>query len=91
MSAHAVTVDPRRLALHRTRRQAGWVAVILALGLVSSGCESMTTGQKGAATGAAIGTGIAMVTGAGLVTTVGAGLIGGAAGYLGGEAIDHRK
>jgi hypothetical protein len=30
-----------------------------------------------------------MVTGAGLVTTVGAGLIGGAAGYLGGSAVGN--
>ncbi len=38
-------------------------------------------GQKGAVTGAALGTGIGMVTGGSFGTVVGAGLIGGAAGW----------
>lgn len=66
-----------------------FVAVVIVLLLAGSlaACEGMTTGQKGAATGAALGTGISMVAGGGVATTVGAGLIGGAAGYLGGSAI----
>ena len=54
------------------------------------GCENMTTGQKGAVTGAALGTGIGMVTGGSFGTVVGAGLIGGAVGYLGGSAIGDK-
>jgi hypothetical protein len=52
------------------------------------GCENMTTGQKGALTGAALGTGIGAVAGGSFGTVVGAGLIGGAAGYIVGSAID---
>lgn len=74
-----------------TGRRAGVIASVLALGLASAGCETMTTSQKGATAGAALGSGIALVTGAGVVTTVGAGLIGGAAGYLGGELVDKKK
>jgi hypothetical protein len=55
------------------------------------GCENMTTGQKGALTGAALGTGIAAVTGASFGTVVGAGLIGGAAGYITGSAIGNNR
>jgi len=51
------------------------------------GCENMTTGQKGALTGAALGTGIGMVAGGSFGQVVGAGLIGGAAGYIGGSAL----
>ena len=65
------------------------VVVLVAAGLLG-GCENMTTGQKGALTGAALGTGIAAVTGASFGTVVGAGLIGGAAGYLTGSAIGDR-
>ena len=54
------------------------------------GCENMTTGQKGALTGAALGTGIGMVAGGSFGTVVGAGLIGGAAGYITGSAIGDR-
>jgi hypothetical protein len=54
------------------------------------GCENMTTGQNGALTGAALGTGISAVAGASLPVVVGAGLIGGAAGYLTGSAIGNR-
>ena len=55
------------------------------------GCENMTTGQKGAVTGAALGTGIGAVAGASFPVVVGAGLIGGAAGYITGSAIDSGK
>ena len=63
------------------------VVLLVAAGLLG-GCENMTTGQKGALTGAALGTGIAAVTGASFGTVVGAGLIGGAAGYIVGSAVD---
>jgi hypothetical protein len=61
--------------------------VLLSGLLLLNACESMSAGQQGAATGAALGTGISMVAGGGLATTIGAGLIGGAAGYLGGKAV----
>ena len=54
------------------------------------GCENMTTGQKGALTGAALGTGIGMVAGGSFGAVVGAGLIGGAAGYITGSAIGDK-
>jgi hypothetical protein len=63
--------------------------VVLAVGLVG-GCENMSPGQKGAVTGAALGSGIGMVTGGSFGTVVGAGLIGGAVGYLGGTAIGNK-
>ncbi len=63
--------------------------VVLAAGLLG-GCENMTTGQKGAMTGAALGTGIGLVSGGSFGTVVGAGLIGGAAGYITGSAIGNR-
>ncbi len=79
------------MATKTVQRSGGdrFFAVVTALMLVGSlaACEGMTTGQKGAATGAALGSGISMVAGGGVATTVGAGLIGGAAGYLGGSAI----
>ena len=55
------------------------------------GCENMTMGQKGAVTGAALGTGIAAVAGGSFGAVVGAGLIGGAVGYLGGSAIGDNR
>ena len=68
-------------------------AMMLALAAASllGGCENMSPGQKGAATGAALGTGIGMVTGSSFGTVVGAGLIGGAVGYLGGTAIGNSR
>ena len=54
------------------------------------GCDNMTTGQKGAVTGAALGTGIGAVAGASFPVVVGAGLIGGAAGYVTGSAISNK-
>jgi hypothetical protein len=76
----------RHSTFSRRGRLVSIVAAIALAGSVSA-CEGMTTGQKGAATGAALGSGIAMVAGGGVAATVGAGLIGGAAGYLGGSAI----
>ena len=52
------------------------------------GCENMTVPQKGALTGAALGTGIAAVAGGSFGAVVGAGLIGGAAGYIAGNVIE---
>jgi hypothetical protein len=65
------------------------LALLVAVGLLG-GCENMTTGQKGALTGAALGTGIGAVAGGSFGTVVGAGLIGGAAGYIVGSAMDNR-
>lgn len=64
------------------------LAMLIMAGLLG-GCENMTPGQKGAVTGAALGTGIGMVAGGSFGTVVGAGLIGGAVGYLGGTAIGN--
>jgi hypothetical protein len=64
--------------------------LLLAIAGLVGGCENMTTGQKGAVTGAALGSGIGMVAGGSFGQVVGAGLIGGAAGYIGGSAIGNR-
>ena len=61
-----------------------------AMGLCA-GCENMSTSQKTAIGGAALGTGIAAVAGAPFGAVVGAGLIGGAVGYLGGTAIENNR
>ncbi len=63
------------------------VLLALAVSGLVGGCENMTTGQKGAVTGAALGSGIGMVAGGNFGQVVGAGLIGGAAGYITGSAI----
>lgn len=66
---------------------------IVAIALVSliAACDRpMSTGEKGAAVGAAAGTGIGLVTGGSFGQVVGAGLIGGAVGYLGGSAIGDK-
>ncbi len=68
----------------------GRIAFVLAVGITLAGCQNLTTSQKGATAGAALGSGVALVTGAGVAGTVGAGLIGGAAGYIGGELMDRR-
>jgi hypothetical protein len=65
------------------------VLLVVAATMVG-GCENLSNlspGQKGAVTGAALGSGIGLVTGGSFGTVVGAGLIGGAVGYLGGTAI----
>ncbi|MFO1080145.1 MAG: bacteriocin [Reyranellaceae bacterium] len=66
------------------------ILVLLVAAGFLGGCDNMTTGQKGALTGAALGTGIAAVAGGSFGTVVGAGLIGGAAGYITGSAIGDR-
>ncbi len=65
-----------------------WMAVLAVAGVLAGCNQPMTTPQKGAATGAALGTGIGLVTGGSFGQVVGAGLIGGALGYIGGSAID---
>lgn len=67
------------------------LAVAAAVCLVTGCDRPMTTGEKGAAVGAAAGTGIGLVTGGSFGTVVGAGLIGGAVGFLGGTAIDKSR
>lgn len=62
------------------------LVVVLAAGLLG-GCQNMSPGEKGAVTGAALGTGIGLVSGGSFGTVVGAGLIGGAAGYIAGNVI----
>ncbi len=65
------------------------LVMVLAAGLLG-GCQNMSPGEKGAVTGAALGTGIGLVAGGSFGTVVGAGLIGGAAGYITGTAIGNK-
>ena len=67
------------------------IALALVAASLLAGCENMSPGQKGAVTGAALGSGIGMVTGGSFGTVVGAGLIGGAVGYLGGTAVGNSR
>ena len=67
------------------------MALVLASAGLLGGCENMSTAQKGALGGAALGTGIGLATGGTFGTVVGAGLIGGAVGYLGGTAIQNSR
>ena len=67
------------------------LAIVAAAGLLGACDRPMTTPEKGAAVGAAAGTGIGLVTGGSFGTVVGAGLIGGAVGYLGGVAVDRSR
>ena len=65
------------------------VLIVAAVGILG-GCENMSSGQKGAVAGGALGTGIGMVAGGSFGQVVGAGLIGGAVGYVGGSAVGNR-
>jgi hypothetical protein len=70
------------------------VSLLLVVAVLAAGCDkfdNMSTGQKGAVTGAALGTGIGLVSGGSFGQVVGAGLIGGAAGYIGGSAIGSNR
>jgi hypothetical protein len=69
------------------KRTARTLTLLLVIAGLAGGCENMTTPQKGALTGAALGSGIGMVAGGSFGQVVGAGLIGGAVGYIGGSAI----
>jgi hypothetical protein len=64
--------------------------LLLAMAGLFGGCENMSSGQKGAVAGGALGTGIGMVAGGSFGQVVGAGLIGGAAGYVTGSAVGRR-
>lgn len=68
-----------------------WRRSVLGLGLVAllAGCQGteMSGEQKATAVGAATGTGIALIAGGSFGEVVGAGLVGGAAGYLGGRML----
>jgi hypothetical protein len=65
------------------------VLIVAAAGILG-GCENMSSGQKGAVAGGALGTGIGMVAGGSFGQVVGAGLIGGAVGYVGGSAVGNK-
>jgi hypothetical protein len=67
-----------------------WIALLAAAGVLGGCDQPLTTPQKGAVAGAALGSGIGLVTGGSFGTVVGAGLIGGAVGYLGGTAIENK-
>jgi hypothetical protein len=68
------------------------VLAIAATASLLMACDRpLTTPEKGAAIGAAAGTGIGLVTGGSFGAVVGAGLIGGAVGYLGGAAVDSSR
>jgi hypothetical protein len=67
------------------------LAVAVAACLLGGCDRPWSTPEKGAAVGAAAGTGIGLVTGGSFGTVVGAGLIGGAVGYLGGAAVDSSR
>jgi hypothetical protein len=66
------------------------IAVVTAAGLLGACNQPLTSGQKGALGGAAIGTGIGLATGGSFGAVVGGGLIGGGAGYLLGTAVGDR-
>ena len=63
------------------------IVAALAAVMLLAGCDQMSPGQKGAVTGAAIGSGIGLVSGGSFGTVVGAGLIGGGLGYIVGSEV----
>ena len=56
--------------------------ILLTVAFTLMGCDGMSRSQKGALTGAALGSGIGLVAGGSAGQVIGAGLIGGAAGYI---------
>ncbi|UYN93359.1 MAG: hypothetical protein KIT25_14985 [Enhydrobacter sp.] len=69
-----------------SKNKSVWASAIVLLSLSLAGCsETMSGGQKGALTGAALGSGIGMVAGGSFGEVVGAGLIGGSLGYIVGD------
>ena len=72
------------------RTMINWKMALIAAAVLLGGCENMSSSQKGAVTGGALGTGIGMVAGGSFGQVVGAGLIGGAVGYVGGSAVGNR-
>jgi len=80
-----------RIRMGAVMRKAKIVAV-LAMALLIAACDRpMTTPEKGAVVGGALGTGIGLVAGGSFGAVVGAGLIGGAVGYLGGTAVQNSR
>jgi hypothetical protein len=71
--------------------KARWIALLAIAGIVAGCDQPLSTPQKGAVLGGALGTGIGLATGGSFGQVVGAGLIGGAVGYLGGAAIDSSR
>jgi hypothetical protein len=68
------------------------VTAIATAACLLAACEQpLSTSQKGALTGAAIGTGIGLATGGSFGQVVGGGLIGGGIGYLGGTALERSR
>jgi hypothetical protein len=72
-------------------RRMVWRQSVTVLGLLALlvGCQGteLSGEQKATAVGAATGTGIALIAGGSFGEVVGAGLVGGAAGYLGGRVL----
>jgi hypothetical protein len=68
-----------------------WRKSVIGLGLLTlvAACQGteMSGEQRATAVGAAAGTGIALIAGGSFGEVVGAGLVGGAAGYLGGRML----
>ena len=68
------------------------IAITMAVVCLVGACDRpWTTPEKGAALGAAAGTGIGLIAGGSFGAVVGAGLIGGAVGYLGGTAVQNSR
>jgi hypothetical protein len=76
----------------RRGRSTAMLGAALAGVLLVGGCgsvDNMSAGGKGATAGAAVGTGIGLVTGGGFARTIGGGLIGAGVGYIGGQALGN--
>ena len=58
------------------------IGALVLSAVMISGCQLSNGQQTGALTGAAIGTGVGLVTGATAAQVVGAGLIGGGSGFI---------
>ncbi len=67
------------------------IVLVLVAAALCGGCDNLSTPQKTAIGGAALGSGIAAVAGGPFGVVVGAGLIGGAVGYLGGQALESNS
>jgi hypothetical protein len=71
--------------------KAKFISVFAAAALLGGCNQPLSTPEKGALVGGALGTGIGLATGGSFGAVVGAGLIGGAVGYLGGTAIQNSR
>jgi hypothetical protein len=98
MSMSRIRIDKGRIRRRRDgvaneegKMSKAMIVLTLVAACLVAGCDRpLTSGEKGAAIGAAAGTGIGLVTGGSFGAVVGAGLIGGAVGYLGGTAIGDK-